>query len=119
MFNPIFIYGLVDPRNNKVRYVGKTNNLHSRLLDHIRYAKEGRKSHKCSWIRQVLKDEKNPIIRILEIATEDNWNTLEQKWIINFDNLTNQTKKGKLHTEEHKANLKKAWVKRKSREANE
>ena len=70
-------------------------------------------------IKKVLKDEKNPIIRILEIATEDNWNTLEQKWIINFDNLTNQTKKGKLHTEEHKANLKKAWVKRKSREANE
>ena len=41
-----YIYALIDPRNNKVRYVGKGNNLKNRLeknwvLEQIPWCKEG------------------------------------------------------------------------------
>jgi hypothetical protein len=36
MKNPIYIYGLVDPRTDKIRYVGKSNNPERRLYAHIK-----------------------------------------------------------------------------------
>ena len=53
-----------------VRYVGKTGGaLHSRLDGHIREALNGKKSHKCCWIRSMLRNGLAPTI---ELQTEVN-----------------------------------------------
>lgn len=44
----MYIYKLTDPRNNEVRYIGKTTNIKRRYKQHL-YDK--RKSHKSSWMQ--------------------------------------------------------------------
>jgi group I intron endonuclease len=92
---PIFIYVLRDPRNDRIRYVGKTiQNPRDRLSAHIRQAKRDNKSHRDRWILQVLDADKKPVVEIIEEATEENWEEREQYWIAHYDNLTNETAGG-------------------------
>ncbi len=90
------IYTLVDPRTNQVRYVGITKHaLSRRLHDHIRQAISGFHSHKCSWIRQLLADNRRPEIVLLE-STQDRLR--ECFWIAHYrgqgSDLTNATDGG-------------------------
>lgn len=82
----IYIYKLIDPRNNEVRYVGKTINIKRRYKQHL-YDK--RKSHKASWVQSLRTLKLKPIIEILEICKNDNWIEREIYWINQFNNLTN------------------------------
>ena len=52
---PIFIYGLVDPRTNEVRYVGWCQDLKLRFAQHLSCAKRGQKTHKYNWTRKLVK----------------------------------------------------------------
>lgn len=99
----IYIYGLIDPRNDSIRYVGKTNNPQGRLLGHIEKAKKAHKntrghwSHRSSWIRNVLSENYEPDIIVLEECGND-WREAE-KWWINLGELlgwklTNHTEGG-------------------------
>lgn len=81
----IYIYKLIDPRNNEVRYIGKTINVKRRYKQHL-YDK--RKSHKSSWVQSLRNQKLKPIMEILEIC-DDNWKEREIYWIEQFDNLTN------------------------------
>ena len=50
----IFIYVLIDPRDNQVRYVGKTNNVLTRLSNHISNAKRIKHNrYVCNWIKEL------------------------------------------------------------------
>jgi hypothetical protein len=91
----IKIYKLVDPRTNKIRYVGKTKNtLHKRYTEHLYRAKQGHNSKVYSWIRKLLKLNLKPLIELIEYCESNNWEEREKYWISYYPNLTNISEGG-------------------------
>jgi len=88
-----FIYTLSDPDTNEIRYVGKTNTVRKRLYAHIIECKTDRTTHKISWIKSLLSNNKKPNISILDEVENDEWEYWEQYWILQLRswgfNLTN------------------------------
>ena len=74
------IYTLSDPRDSQIRYVGKADNLDSRLYRHIYYAGK-EKSHKANWIKGLKDSGLKPIMEILEEIPESDWGKAECYWI--------------------------------------
>lgn len=108
-----FIYVLIDPRSDLVRYVGWTSKPTRRLAKHIKHAKEGQQSHRCRWIRAVLEAGLKPVLRFVDQGNGD-WQEAEKKWIAYYKaqgaSLTNATDGGEgmlgwKHPEEHKARM--------------
>jgi len=78
------IYKLIDPRNNKVCYVGKTVlTLHHRLLVHIYEAKK-KSTLKGEWIKGLLLLDLKPTIELIEEV--DDWQKQEKYWIAFYKN---------------------------------
>lgn len=63
--NKEFIYCLKDPRDNLVKYVGKSNNPKKRLKEHISESKT-KKTKKERWINKLLKLGIEPTLEILK-----------------------------------------------------
>lgn len=91
MNDVVYIYALCDPRTNEVRYVGKTNNINKRLSAHI---KEKSNTLKCNWIKSLTKIGMLPLIQIIDISNNENWQIKEQYWIGMFPNLLNMAEGG-------------------------
>jgi len=94
MTQPTYIYGLFDPLNNELRYVGKTNNIKKRISRHIN---EKGITHKICWIKSLKKSKQTPIIEIIDKVYSD-WKFWE-KWYISYFRsigcrLTNMTDGG-------------------------
>jgi hypothetical protein len=90
----IKIYGLVDPIDNKIRYVGKTRNtLSYRLEQHYRGSQEN-KTPKMKWINNLKEENLKPLIIELEKCDENNWIERERYWINKLNDLTNSTAGG-------------------------
>lgn len=91
-----YIYILQDPRNNLVKYVGKSNNPHRRFLSHL-WETPKNKSYCYKWIQNLKKKGLKPIMTVIDELTGD-WEWLEQYWIEQFKQwgfiLTNHTKGG-------------------------
>ena len=81
--NTVSIYALVDPRDGRKRYVGKTcGSLRVRLLAHINDVKRGRvyiPRHR--WISGLLEVGCEPSILLLESVPQHHWEQAEQSWI--------------------------------------
>lgn len=96
-YSTILIYALLDPRTNEIRYIGKTTTPHKRLREHL-YARDPR-MHVCRWVKSLLRINVVPIMRILEIITNGQWEEREIFWIKwgreNGLRLTNITGGGK------------------------
>jgi hypothetical protein len=96
----IKIYTLADPRNNEIRYIGKTvQSLEKRLCGHISTAIHNReKSYKTNWVKQLLNNNLLPIIELIEEVNENIWEQTEQYWIAQFKawnfSLVNMTEGG-------------------------
>ncbi len=95
----IVIYGLYDPRNDELRYIGKTSaSLEGRLWQHINDAKRGRKTYKSDWIKLLLQFDMEPYIKVLGETTEEAWQEDEKAWIAKTKaegvKLTNLTEGG-------------------------
>lgn len=93
------IYSLSDPITGEIRYIGKTcNQLRKRLYAHINECKSNNKSHKISWIKSIVLNDKVPIISIIDIVPTSEWVFWEKYWIEQFKqwgfNLTNISKGG-------------------------
>lgn len=73
-----FIYILVDPRNDKVRYVGKSNTPYKRLLTH---QCDKRKSHVTAWIKQLAEMGLKPHQEIIDEVKEIEWQFWEMHYI--------------------------------------
>lgn len=95
------LYALLDPNDNKIRYIGYTSNPKNRLKEHISSSignSRNNISHKSNWIKSLQKQNKEPIYKTLIIT-----NSLEEIKLIEIDyikyfrkiyNLTNNTKGG-------------------------
>lgn len=82
----VYIYGLVDPRNNQLRYVGKAKNPKQRLIYHLSVVRNKiknnkRMTYKDNWIKVLLRNNLIPTIRILDICQENEWEEKEIFWI--------------------------------------
>lgn len=85
----IFIYGLYNNFDEKIRYVGKTNNVKRRITDHITEAKSGKYPHfpKNRWILKTINENGKILAKVLEVTDEKNWKEREQFWIEHFRTL--------------------------------
>ena len=112
-----YVYGLIDPQSQKLRYVGKTiGELNLRFNHHIWNAIHGKSTtHKNIWIRSVLRKNLKP--EIFDIETIENEQELldaEVFWIAYFKyigcDLVNHTiggdrGSGYKHTDEDKQKM--------------
>lgn len=88
------IYVLKDPRNDKIRYLGKTiKSLDKRLKEHCNIKNNSRKDN---WIKQLKNNNLKPIIELLDEVDNSEWIFWEQFWITilkilkcDLTNLTN------------------------------
>lgn len=95
----IFVYALLEPETEKIRYIGKTVNGLDRVNQHMcpRFLKSN--THKNNWIKKLLRFGKQPLVEILSIAKSDGEvQKLEKFWIKhlreNGEKLTNMTDGG-------------------------
>lgn len=117
MSETVTIYGLCHPETGELRYVGKANNLESRIRCHRWEARSSSlHTRKVNWLRSLSTD---PVVTVLEECTKDNWAEAERRWIAVFRTqgarLTNfadggQTSpvEGKRHSEESKSKMRAA-----------
>lgn len=97
----IFVYALCDPEPPAfvVRYVGCTGqHIHHRLQAHLKEALDaGAATPKLDWIRDLIRDNKEPVVALLErVPDGQDWQAREQWWItrIGRESLLNQTRGG-------------------------
>jgi hypothetical protein len=93
----VYIYGLVDPRNSAIRYVGKSIRPKERLKDHIQRASRSRR-RKARWINSLCAIGLQPQLVYLEETIDEFWEDRERWWIkhckeLGYD-LTNHTEGG-------------------------
>lgn len=76
----VTIYGLVDPRNGLLFYVGSTNNLEHRTREHFL----GRRGNPgvCRIVNELQALGMKPKLRIFQQCHRDERNAAERKWII-------------------------------------
>lgn len=99
----IYIYALKDPRYDRVRYIGKTNNLDRRYIQHV-YNQDAGNIHKRRWVDGLKSEGLKPVIEVIEECTENNWIEREIYWIAKFrkefDDLINMANGGNGYTSE-------------------
>jgi hypothetical protein len=76
----VYIYVLKDPRDKRIRYVGKTNNIDRRYEQHLYNRNEGN-PHKDRWITNLQAKGLKPLIEIIEECNGEDWRDREIYWI--------------------------------------
>jgi hypothetical protein len=120
-----FIYALIDPNTQEIRYLGKSDDPCRRLQGHL---DDKRKTHKASWLKSLKDKEQKPILNIVEEVPFGQWHERERHWIAFYRKqgapLTNMADggeggflgeeihaksraklRGRHHTEEHKQKI--------------
>src|ERR1700742_1418287 len=82
----IFIYVLIDPRDGKVRYVGKSNNPKRRLTRHNCIA-ESKGLRRAKWIGELRSLGLTATMEVLEACSADNWKERERYWIQHYGGI--------------------------------
>jgi len=86
-----YIYTLSDPENHQVRYVGKSNNPHSRFNDHLR----GRENtHKAFWVKSLANRGLMPVLSIVANVPLSQWQFAEREWIKYYKSLGHKLTNG-------------------------
>lgn len=86
--NNLFVYVLVDPRDDKVYYVGCSHKPKSRLLAICPKIPERLHSQKTHiWNTELRNLGKEPYLRVIQQVSPDNCEFQEQKWINYFKKL--------------------------------
>jgi Icc-related predicted phosphoesterase len=93
--NDYIIYGLRDPRNQEIRYVGKSCSGLNRPHSHTNKSELNKKCKKSSWIKSLIKENLVPEIVTLEkLKSDTRLDEREIFWISQYSNLTNMTSGG-------------------------
>jgi len=74
----VFIYGLVDPIDGEIYYVGQSMNPHYRLSQHLAQKASCPKSE---WINDLKLAGLTPCVKILQVSNTENWVQDEKEWI--------------------------------------
>ena len=78
----VYIYALLDPKTNEVRYVGKTTKEpKERYNQHLTTSKK-RKTYVNIWVNDLLNDGFKPIMKVLDSCVDCDWVELERKWTV-------------------------------------
>ncbi len=65
------VYALIDPRDQAIRYIGMSNNVQRRFLQHIRgYTSNAANRSRDQWLASLKQDNTEPLVRVLE-TTDD------------------------------------------------
>ncbi len=75
------IYALLHPTTREIRYIGKTDRPHIRLLRHIGDCKRGDPSYRGNWIRSLLAKGLRPTLEIIDEVRADEWQAAEAAYI--------------------------------------
>ena len=77
------IYGLIDPRDRCLRYIGKTHKRREiRLQEHIDRALSDKDTHVYRWLRMLLACRQQPEIFVIErVPGTDSWEAAERRQI--------------------------------------
>ncbi len=98
------IYALIDPRNESVRYIGKSDNPTRRIKGHLRDVRDNLKCHRVSWIKELMLNGLMPKVKILFTPKKENWQEVESQTIAHykqFCDLVNMTDGGDGQMEGH------------------
>lgn len=74
-----YIYALLCPISGDVRYVGKAGDLRQRYRDHL--FQLSMKSPKVCWIASLKKKGLRPLMSIIEVVSDTEWEVSERYWI--------------------------------------
>jgi hypothetical protein len=81
MIRPVTIYSLLDPRDNAVRYIGKTVDVKTRYRQYCSPAEcRHHRTHCTCWCLSLWNKGLRPVFQILEVCG-DEWPDREQFWI--------------------------------------
>jgi hypothetical protein len=92
-----YIYALLDPLTEEVRYIGKTVKPKTRLYSHLIESKNLKLSnHRLNWIRKLTSNNYKPIFKILKICKLSEFEFYEESFIkkYDFNILTNSDRTG-------------------------
>lgn len=78
MADKAYIYGLIDPRDNLIHYVGSTMDAASRLDGHL---KDKADTPKTRWILDLKTNNMQPVLTVLATVSIDHRFTEEYRWI--------------------------------------
>jgi len=84
----IIIYGLIDPRTMKLKYIGSTTNIDRRMKDHCSY-KYNTSSKYAMWINDLINNNVKPLYIILTTCSYKDRLKEEYKYIAFFKSSTN------------------------------
>ncbi len=92
----VYIYALIDPVTDEIRYVGKSIRPMQRLQNHCN---EKARTWRTNWIQSLIAAGRRPEVRVLEILDrDDDWKAAEIHWIASLRDrgarLTNCTSGG-------------------------
>lgn len=73
-----YIYALIDPNTDEVRYVGKANQPERRLSQHIQHPTN---TAMQAWLGELQTSDQQPVLEILEVVTDGNWIEREARLI--------------------------------------
>jgi len=77
-----YIYALCDPGTINIRYVGKTVDIKSRLVNHYYGNTTKYGMNPClKWLNELKSDNRRPDVIVLEETTESHWQERERFWI--------------------------------------
>lgn len=89
----ITIYGLKDPRTDRLRYVGKATDVKKRVQNHCCPSRLNGATHRQRWLRNLIEAGLKPEVLILETVSEEDWQEAERRWIAHYrevgDDLVN------------------------------
>lgn len=116
-----YIYSLVNPIDNSIFYIGKSNNPNRRVISHVSSAfREHKNKRKSNLIFEILNAGLYPDVKIIEEIDDSEWEEKERYYISyyrnNGINLLNKLPggehhpdwTGKVHTEETKRKISEA-----------
>lgn len=81
-----YIYALVDPDTDEVRYIGKTGDPSKRLSQHCATGAKPT-DERSRWIASLKAQAKKPKLVVIEECTGNTWTAAERKWIAHYRTL--------------------------------